>query len=72
MKNNRTYRHNVTDALRADRQRLTAERDELSSRLDEMHEIIARKNAIIRLMALGDCTAAELGLSDAKGVALLP
>ena len=38
--------------------------EELSSRLDAMHEILARKNKILRLLAMGDCTAEELRLSD--------
>jgi hypothetical protein len=44
--------------------RLRSEVESLSSRLDEMHEIIARKNTVIRLMALGDCSSSEFGLSD--------
>ena len=40
------------------------ELESLSSQLDDVHEILARKNTIIRLLAMGDCTARELGLSD--------
>lgn len=43
---------------------LREEVESLSTRLDAMHEILDRKNAIIRLLAMGDCTASELGLSD--------
>jgi hypothetical protein len=53
-------------------ERLRAEIESLSIRLDEMHEIVTRKNAIIRLLVLGDCTASEFGLSDVKEFALLP
>ena len=47
-------------------ERLRAEVESLSIRLDEMHEIVARKNLIIQLLAMGDCTASEFGLSDGK------
>jgi len=53
-------------------ERLRIEVESLSTRLDQMHEIVARKNTIIRLLVLGDCTASEFGLSDVKEFALLP
>ena len=34
--------------------------DAANQRLEEFHEILARKNAIIRLLAMGDLTAADL------------
>ena len=43
---------------------LRSEVESLSSRLDAMHEILDRKNEIIRLLCMGDCTASELRLSD--------
>ncbi len=43
---------------------LESELAEVHQRLEEFHEILDRKNAIIRLMALGDCTAQEVRLSD--------
>jgi hypothetical protein len=58
--------------LRDDITRITDERDALSTRLDELHEILNRKNAIIRMLAMGDCTAEELGLSDNDKVASSP
>ncbi len=34
--------------------------EELENRLEEMHEIIDRKNAIIRLLSMGDLSQIEL------------
>lgn len=46
---------------------------EMGQRLEELHEILDRKNKIIRLLALGDLTTAEL-VNDMSNdnVALLP
>ncbi len=44
-----------------------AELTALQKRLEDFHEILARKNAIIRALALGDLTEAEAaGLSDGE------
>jgi len=40
--------------------KLRCELDAAEKRLEEFHEILDRKNTIIRLLAMGDCTAAEL------------
>ena len=45
---------------------------EAGDRLEELHELLDRKNRIIRLLAMGDLTAEELKLSDDAELALLP
>ena len=41
-------------------------------RLEELDEIIQRKNTIIALLVMGDLSAEEIKLSNAASVAILP
>ena len=43
---------------------LRAQLEIAENRIEEMHAIIERKNVIIRLMAMGDLSLEEIGLSD--------